>query len=197
MIVVGLTGGIGSGKTTVANYFMSLGVPVYFADIEAKELMNTSKKIKKKLIAEFGKESFKNKKLNRAYIASIVFNNKSKLELLNKIVHPEVAHHFTTWVKKQKAVYVIQENAIMFENNTASGYNFIITVTAPIEVRIDRVMKRDVVSKEAVLSRINNQWDDTEKIKRSDFVIYNINLADTKKQVKKIHKELSSQIAKR
>ncbi len=130
MIVIGLTGGIGSGKTTVANYFIELGVPIYFADDEAKKLMNTSKKIKKQLITEFGKEVYKNGILNRAYLAYIVFNDKNKLNSINGIVHPEIAKHFSKWLKKQKSVYIIQENAILFENNTASKFDFIITVKA-------------------------------------------------------------------
>ena len=191
MIVIGLTGGIGSGKTTVANYFIELGVPIYFADDEAKKLMNTSKKIKKKLIIEFGKKAYTNGVLNRAYLAAIVFNDKNKLKRINSIVHPEIATHFSKWVKKQKSVYVIQENAILFENNTASKFDFIITVTAPIDVRVQRVIERDSVREEDVLSRMNNQWDEAKKIKFSDFIIQNINLSDTKKQVAKLHRKLS------
>lgn len=194
MITIGLTGGIGSGKTTVANYFIELGVPVYFADNEAKELMNTSKKIKKKLIAQFGEEAYKDGKLNRAYLAAIVFNDKNKLNIINKIVHPEVVKHFSIWVKQQsqniKNDYVIQENAILFENGSASKFNYIITVTAPVDIRINRILKRDSITKDAILSRMDNQWSDNEKVKLSDFVINNINLIDTKKQVKKLHKKL-------
>ncbi len=191
MIVIGLTGGIGSGKTTVANYFIELGVPIYFADDEAKKLMNTSKKIKKQLITEFGKEVYKNGILNRAYLADIVFNDKNKLNSINSIVHPEIAKHFSKWLKKQKSVYIIQENAILFENNTASKFDFIITVTAPIDIRVQRVIERDSVREEDVLSRMNNQWDEAKKIKLSDFIIQNVNLSDTKKQVVKLHKKLS------
>ncbi len=194
MIIIGLTGGIGSGKTTIANYFIELGVPVYFADDEAKELMNSSKKIKKKLIAEFGKETYKDGELNKAYLAAIVFKDKKKLSSINAIVHPEIAKHFSKWVKKQakspETTYVIQENAILFENNTASRFDYIITVTAPVEIKIDRVVKRDSITKEAILSRMNNQWSDAEKIELSDFVIYNTKLTDTKKQVAKLHKKL-------
>ena len=191
MIVIGLTGGIGSGKTTVADYFTELDVPVYFADDEAKKLMNTSKKIKKKLIAEFGKEAYNDGMLNRAHLAAIVFNDKNKLNSINSIVHPEVATHFSKWIKKQKSAYVIQENAILFENNTASKFDYIITVTAPIAIRVQRVIERDSVREEDVLSRMNNQWDETKKIKLSDFIIQNVNLSDTKKQVAKLHKKLS------
>jgi dephospho-CoA kinase len=192
MIVVGLTGGIGSGKTTVANFFKDLGVPVYFADEEAKKLMHTSKEIKQQLIAEFGKETFINGNLNRSYLASIVFNDSSKLQKLNSIVHPEVAKHFLSWVQKQQAPYVIQENAILYENNTASNFDVIITVTSPIGEKIDRVVKRDATTKKEVLARMNKQWDDEEKIALSDFVINNTNLKATRKQVLRIHKKLLS-----
>ena len=190
MIKVGLTGGIGSGKTTAANYFIELGIPVYFADKEAKKLMNSSTKIKNKLIKEFGESTYQKGELNREYLANIVFHNKSKLSIINSIVHPAVAKHFAKWVKKQKTKYVIQENAILFENNTASNFDYIITVTAPLGIKIDRIIKRDSANKEDVLSRMNNQWDDAKKIELSDFVIDNIHLADTKKQVNQIHKKL-------
>jgi len=190
MIVIGLTGGIGSGKTTVANYFIALGVPVYFADNEAKKLMNSSKAIKKKLITEFGKDAYKEGKLNRPYLASIIFNDKNKLNVINSIVHPEVNKHFSSWIKKQKVSYVIQENAILFENNTALKFDYIITVTAPTKVKIDRILKRDSTTKDDVLSRMNNQWDDTKKIELSDFVIHNIDLTETENQVDQLHKKL-------
>lgn len=190
MIKVGLTGGIGSGKTTVANYFIELGVPIYFADYEAKKLMNSSADIKNKLIREFGEKTYQNGELNRKYLASIVFNDTSKLNIINGIVHPAVANHFAEWIKKQKSNYIIQENAILFENNTSSVFDYIITVTASIDVKIERILKRDSGSKNDILSRMKNQWDDLRKIDLSDFVIHNIDLADTKKQVGQIHKKL-------
>ena len=190
MIKVGLTGGIGSGKTTVANYFIELGMPVYFADNEAKKLMNSSTKIKNKLINEFGENTYQNGELNRQYLADIVFHNKSKLSIINGIVHPAVAKHFAKWVKEHKTDYIIQENAILFENNTSSNFDYIITVTAPVEIKIERILKRDLISKNDIISRMNNQWDDTKKIELSDFVIDNVDLADTKKQVNRIHKKL-------
>lgn len=190
MIKVGLTGGIGSGKTTVANYFIQLGVPVYFADKEAKKLMNSSTKIINKLIDEFGKEAYKNGELNRKYLASIVFHDRKKLNTINDIVHPEVLKHFKKWVKRQKTDYVIQENAILFENNTASNFDYVITVTAPFELKIERIIKRDTTTKDDVLARMNNQWDDRKKIKLSDFVINNVDWDDTKQQILKLHKKL-------
>lgn len=190
MINVGLTGGIGSGKTTVAKYFKKLGVPVYVADIEAKKLMATSKVIKKELIEAFGNSAYINGELNRPFLAQMVFNDKNKLALINSIIHPKVGKHYANWLQQQKAPYCIQENAIIFENNKADQYDYIITVTAPKKLRIKRVIDRDTSSKEEVLARINNQWNEAEKNKLADFVIENINLNDTKKQVRKVHQKL-------
>lgn len=188
MIKVGLTGGIGSGKTTVAKLFMELGIPVYIADIEAKRLMHTSNVIKRKLLLEFGPNAYKNKKLNRPFLANIVFNDKQKLNAINKIVHPSVANSFKRWLNKQAGPYVIQENAILFENNTSHNFDYIITVTAPLDTKIRRVMKRDKVLKEEVLARMKNQISDKEKIEKSNFVINNIDLKKTKAEITKIHK---------
>jgi len=190
MEVIGLTGGIGSGKTTIAKMFESLNVPVYYADIEAKKLMSTSNSIKIKLIDLFGNEAFIDESLNRSYIANIVFKDEKKLQKLNAIVHPEVERHFDSWVKSQNSKYVIQENAIIFENDNQSKFDKMITVTAPKEIKISRVMQRDGVSESMVLDRMKNQLKDVFKIKNSDFVIYNTDLKQSKHQVLKIHQEL-------
>jgi len=190
MEVIGLTGGIGSGKTTIAKMFESLNVPVYYADIEAKKLMSTSNIIKIKLIDLFGNEAFIDESLNRSYIANIVFKDEKKLQKLNAIVHPEVERHFDSWVKSQNSKYVIQENAIIFENDNQSKFDKMITVTAPKEIKISRVMQRDGVSESMVLDRMKNQLKDGFKIKNSDFVIYNTDLKQSKHQVLKIHQEL-------
>lgn len=190
MIIVGLTGGIGSGKTTVAKQFSELGVPIYIADDEAKNLMNRSKVIKRKLIKLFGDKAYIDGELNRPFIANIIFNNKTYLEKMNAIVHPKVARHFEKWMQKQDASYVIKEVAILFENGGHKTCNYIITVVAPIETRIKRLLKRDHTSKEKIEAIMNNQWTDEEKIKHSHFVIENIELDNTKKQVNIIHKKL-------
>jgi len=190
MIKVGLTGGIGSGKTTVAKLFVELGIPVYIADTEAKRLMRTSKAIKRKLMEEFGEKAYIKNKLNRVFLADIVFNDKKKLDAINKIVHPSVEISFKRWIKKHNSAYVIQENAILFESNRADKFDFIITVTAPIQDKIERVMKRDHATKEEVFARMNNQISDQEKIERSNFVIVNRDLNHTKKEVLKIHKQI-------
>lgn len=190
MIIVGLTGGIGSGKTTVAKQFSDLGVPVYIADEEAKALMRRSKIIKRKLIKLFGDKAYLGNELNKSFIANIIFNDKNYLAKMNAIVHPKVARHFEKWVLKQDSQYVIKEVAILFENNGHKACDYVITVISPIETRIKRLLKRDNTSKEKIEAIMKNQWSDEEKIKRSHFVIENIDLDETKKQVLKIHKKL-------
>ncbi|KAA5824728.1 dephospho-CoA kinase [Algibacter amylolyticus] len=190
MIVVGLTGGIGSGKTTVAKEFAKLGVPIYIADNEAKALMRRSKVIKRKLIALFGEEVYVDGQLNKPFIANIIFNDKSYLQKMNAIVHPRVGKHFQKWALKQEAPYVIKEVAILFENGGDKACDYVITVTAPIKIRVERLLKRDDTSKEKIEAIMKNQWTDEEKIKHSHFVIENTNLEETLNQVLQIHKKL-------
>ena len=195
MILVGLTGGIGSGKTTVAKLFMELGVPVYFADQHAKRLMNTSKSLKRKLIYEFGSKAFIKGKLNRPYLAEVVFNNKAKLAAINAIVHPSVSNSFKRWASKQQSNYVIQENAILFETNSYKKFNFTILITAPFDERIRRVIERDTATRQEVISRMKNQLPDEEKVRKADFVINNLNLDQTKKEVVNIHDQIMDRLA--
>jgi len=192
MIIVGLTGGIGSGKSTVAKIFESFGIPVYDSDKEAKRLMTSSKSLKKKLIQLFGKKSFEHNKLNKNYISSKVFKNPDLLQKLNEIVHPAVKNHFLEWTTKQESDYVIQETALIFENQSQDNYDAIILVTAPKDERIQRVMERDGVQEVKVLERMSNQLNDDDKIELSDFVIENLNLEYTHEQVYKIHNQLRS-----
>ena len=193
MKIVGLTGGIGSGKTTVANLFSKFdNVAVYIADVEAKKLMNSSGIIREKLINKFGKESFKDNKLNRKYIAEIVFKDKEKLSELNAIVHPEVKKHFQEFTKNQiKSDYVIYENAILFESKSNFFCDIIITVFADLDTKIQRVISRDSSTKKEVLNRMKNQWKDNKKILQSNYIICNQNLDETKSQVNKIHNILT------
>jgi len=188
--IVGLTGGIGSGKTTVANFFKDLGVPIYIADDEAKALMIRSKVVKRKLIQLFGEKAYFGGKLNKPFIANKIFNDKALLEKMNSIVHPKVASHFKRWLNKQDTPYVIKEAAILFENGTYKSLDLVITVTAPEKVRINRVIERDKSSEEKVKAIIKNQWSDAKKVKLSDFIIENVNLKDTKTQVLKIHQKI-------
>ncbi|MGB0879870.1 MAG: dephospho-CoA kinase [Polaribacter sp.] len=192
-MIVGLTGGIGSGKTTVVQFFQELSnIAVYIADSEAKKLMNSSVRIQSKMIKEFGKEAYKNNQLNRTYIANIVFKNKQKLAVLNAIVHPEVEKHFQEFIIKNKdKSYILYENAILFENQSNFICDFIITVSAPLETRIQRVMERDKSTKEVVLDRIKNQWTEDKKMLQSNYVIENTSLENTKNQVIRIHNILT------
>lgn len=190
MKIIGLTGGIGSGKTTVANFFKELGVPVYIADVEAKKIMNTSASIKKTLISLFGKKSYLNNELNRKFIASKVFKDKNLLQKLNDIVHPEVEKHFKVWKANQNQPYVIYEAAIIFENNAQSKFDYTILVTAPQDIKVKRVLNRDHATEQEVKSRMENQWDDSKKEKLANFIIENIDLEDTKSQIYQLHTKL-------
>ena len=193
MKIVGLTGGIGSGKTTVAKLFAEFNnVAVYIADVEAKKLMNSSAIIKEKVELEFGKESYKNNELDRTYISDIVFKDKSKLQTLNKIVHPEVRKHFQDFIKKQtNKAFIIYEAAILFESKSNLLCDFIITVYVDLETKIERVISRDNTTKKEVLNRMKNQLNDTPKLLQSNYVIFNENIQETKLQVEKIHKILT------
>jgi len=190
MKVLGLTGGIGSGKSTVAGYFRDLGVPVYDSDQEAKLLMTENEEIRKEIIALFGEEAYRDKGLNREFISSKVFNDPQLLEQLNGIVHPRVRAHFRAWVAAQDAPYVLQEAAILFENGAHKQLDAMILVWAPKESRIHRVMERDNVGREAVLARMQNQWSDTETSALADYIIENIDRLETARQVARIHSEL-------
>lgn len=189
--IVGLTGGIGSGKTTIANHFKTLGVPVYIADDEARILMNSAT-ILNKIKSAFGDELIIESVLNRERLAQIVFTNPGKLTELNKIVHPAVKKHFLKWLEKHKNYpYIIKEVAILFESGGYKECDFVITVVAPLESRIARVIKRDKSSRDAVLLRINNQWNDEDKIAKSDFVIHNDNVKEALNKTTEIHNILN------
>lgn len=196
MIIVGLTGGIGSGKTTVASFFEALNIPVYIADDEAKGLMKRSKVIRRKLISLFGEKAYKGDELNRPFIASKIFNDTDYLKKMNAIVHPKVASHFKRWLKKQNAAYVIKEAAIIFEHNKQDQYDFIIVVTSDKETRIQRVMNRDNSSRTKIEAIIANQMSDAKKVEKSHFVITNDDLESTKKQVLTTHHHILEAIKK-
>lgn len=189
-MIVGLTGGIGSGKTTVAKMFQKLGIPVYIADDEAKKLMETSKIIKKKISELLGEEAYSENLPNRKWIASKVFSDKNLLESLNAIIHPEVKKHFHSWVKKQDSPYVLYEAAILFEKDGYKDCDYSILVKAPQKIKIQRLKKRDNSSEEAIKARMNNQWSDEKKEKLADFVIENTDLESTKAQVTNLHERL-------
>ena len=191
--VIGLTGGIGSGKTTIANYFSTLGIPVYIADDEAKKLMESSE-VKDSIKEKFGESIFDNTILNRAKLAEIVFADSGKLDQLNAIVHPAVRNHFKKWLLNHEASpFVIYEAAILFESGNYKNCDYIITVTAPLESRIQRVIDRDKTNREQVLKRINAQWNDEQRISKSNFIIDNRNIETAKLKVEEILKILNIQ----
>lgn len=189
--IIGLTGGIGSGKTTVAKQFIEAGIPVYIADEQAKKLLHQPEIISQ-IETTFGDSVLDDNQISRAKLAQVVFNDSEKLALLNSIIHPAVKKHFQHWLNEHQAFpYVVREAAILFESGTYHDCDFIISVIAPVEERISRVMQRDHVDRAAVLVRINNQWTDEQRISKSDFVIENVTPQNTERQVKEILKKLS------
>ena len=190
MMTIGLTGGIGSGKTTVANMFKDLGVPVYNSDDRAKELMTTSTELIERIKGLMGEEAYENNKLNREYIAARVFKDRNLLNSLNAIVHPAVKSDFQNWAADKDSAYIIQEAAILFENGSYDKFDKMILVTAPKKTRFERIMQRDYLSEELILERMNNQWEDEKKIPLADFVLENTELENTETEVKKIHQKL-------
>ena len=190
--IIGLTGGIGSGKTTLVNYMESLGIPVFIADEEAKQAMQ-SPHVLEKVKTSFGNAIFDNGHLNRQQLASIVFSNPDKLKRLNAIIHPEVKRLFAIWLDQHKTVpFVVYEAAILFESGSYQNCDYIISVTAPLEDRITRVMQRDNCSREQVLQRINAQWTDEERTAKSNFVIDNTTAQSAKNEIDKILKILKN-----
>jgi len=190
MLKVGLTGGIGSGKTTVAQIFEVLSIPVYYADSAARDLMNQDPELKEKIIASFGKESYQNGELNRSYLGSVVFPDTEKLSLLNSIVHPVTIRDSANWMKNQKTPYAIKEAALIFEAGLEKYLDYVIGVTAPESLRIQRVVERDHVPMEKVLDRMRHQMDEKEKISQCDFVIQNDGNTALLPQVLAIHEKL-------
>lgn len=193
MKLIGLTGGIGSGKSFVASLFKGMGIPVYDSDVAAKFLMNNDPELKESIIDLLGEEAYRESGLDRSFVADKVFGNEALLYKLNAVVHPAVKKHFFRWVEDQDAPYVIQETALIFENQLQNRYDGVILVTAPEEVRIERVMNRDRQTREDVLERMNHQMKDEKKVQLSDFTIVNIHRVTTEKQVRKIHQALISE----
>jgi dephospho-CoA kinase len=173
--MIGLTGGIGSGKSVVAKIFTTLGIPVFNADEEAKHIMQSNPEMKAKLIEQFGTDIYNEHGLDKEKLASIVFNDSFQLQLLNAIVHPMTIQAAKDWAAKQTSPYVIKEAALIFESGAADGLFKVIGVTAPLSLRIQRVMQRDGVSKEQVEARMQHQISDTIKMRLCDYVIQNNN----------------------
>jgi dephospho-CoA kinase len=190
--IIGLTGGIGSGKTTIANYIKSLGIPVYIADDEAKKLLNDDT-IKKELKNAFGKTIFENNLLIKERLSQIVFNDTDKLKKLNSIIHPAVKAHFKEWLEDhKKAPMIVKEAAILFESGSDQDCDAVITVVAPINTRIERVKQRDKIAEQEVLNRIKNQWSDEMRLEKSDYSIENNDLTKAFQQVDEILKKIDN-----
>lgn len=185
-----LTGGIGSGKSTVLSLFKEMGVPTFSADDSAKHAMQHNPDVRKKITALFGDVAFKDGKLNRAFLAEQVFKDKAKLETLNAVVHPAANSAYTQWQEAQNASYTMYEFPIVFELNAQDRFDGIILVMANEKERIKRVKVRDQVGEDAVRARMQNQWTDEQKIPVADFVIENIDLSSTAAQVKALHQRL-------
>lgn len=194
MLKIGITGGIGSGKSTISRIFKTFGIPVFDADSVAKNIMQEDEVLKQQVKETFGDESYKEGKLDRKYLANIVFNDAHQLELLNSIVHPATIRAATSWMKLQKTDYVIKEAALLFEAGSAGDLDYVIGVYAPQHVRIKRVMSRDNISREDVLARMNKQIDEELKMKLCDFVIVNDSRTAVIPQVLKVHEELLTRL---
>lgn len=186
MKIIGLTGGIGSGKSTVSKILLSHKIPVYDSDSRAKYLMNYSSKLKNKIIENFGENSYINNVLNKNYISGIVFNNKLEMNKINLLVHPFVYEDFNSWKKNFFSKYIIFESALIFETGFYKRNDFNILVISEMNERIKRVVKRDFVDEKDVIVRIKNQWNDKKKIPLSDYIIKNINYKQTEVDVIKM-----------
>ncbi len=191
MIKVGLTGGIGSGKTTVAKIFESLSIPVFYADNQAKVILNTNEKVKENLLEYFGSSLYAEGVLNRAFLAEKIFNNPAAIAHVNSVVHPAVADAFSEWCLDQNAPYVLKEAAILFETNAYKQLDQTILVSAKKELRFKRIKARNNWADSEIKKRMANQWTDKQKIPLSDFVIYNNEEELLIPQILKIHENLN------
>ncbi len=190
ILKIGLTGGIGSGKTTVAKIFELLGLPVYYADEAARRIMNEDENLKAAIRKQFGKASYKNDELDRSYLATKVFNDPFQLEILNSFVHPATIRDAAAWMNAQKTSYTIKEAALIFESGAAEQLDYVIGIYAPVQLRIKRTMERDNVSYEEVIKRMNNQLDENIKMKLCDFVLQNDEQQLLIPQVVELHQKL-------
>lgn len=186
MKIVGLTGGIGSGKTTVSKEFQKYSIKVYNSDLRAKFLMNNSIVLKNKLINNFGKEFYINDELNKSYISQIIFNDPVSLKLINSVVHPEVFNDFNEWRQSLSEKFVLYESALIFETGSYKLNDFNILVTCDHDLRVKRIIKRDGINEEKINSIINNQWDDDKKIPLADYIFFNTSNKENKLKVKNL-----------
>jgi len=187
---VGLTGGMGSGKSIIAKIFETIGIPVFNADTIAKKLMEEDPELKQKITQLFGADTYLDGKLDRAFLAGIVFNDKEKLALLNNVVHPATLAAASDWMNQQTAPYMVKEAALIFEAGAEKHLDLVIGVSAPKDMRIKRVMERDGIGKEQAEARMQNQMDDTEKMSLCDYVIINDEKHLIIPQVLRIHQTI-------
>jgi dephospho-CoA kinase len=192
MLKIGITGGIGSGKSTVAKVFEVLGIPVYNADLAAKRLMNEDAVLKEKIKEQFGNDVYKDEKLDNKYLAQIVFASEEKLDLLNSIVHPATINDANGWMLKQSSPYTLKEAALLFESGAAELLDYVIGVTAPAPLRLQRVIQRDKTTREEVMARMNKQMDEAIKMKLCNFIITNDEQQLLIPQVLALHEQLVS-----
>ena len=191
MLKIGITGGIGSGKSTACLVFEKLGIPVYYSDTRAKELMIEDQELIASIKAHFGNEVYSGSILNNKVLASIVFADKNELKILNDLVHPAVGRDYKNWLSQYKNEnYTLKEAALLYEAGIYKELDKVIVVTCPLETRVERVMKRDKVSKEEVMKRVQNQWEEKEKVKLSDYLLDNSGTELLITQVVKLHKEI-------
>ena len=190
MLKIGITGGIGSGKSTVAKIFEVLGIPVYYADDAAKRLMNENEKLKAKIQLQFGNDVYKNGQLDKKYLANIVFKSPEKLALLNALVHPATLKDAEKWMLKQSTGYAIKEAALIFESGAHEHLDYVMGVTAPAPLRIQRTMLRDGITREEVMARMDKQMDETIKMKLCNFIIKNDEQEMLLPQVLRLHERL-------
>ena len=194
MIKVAITGGIGTGKTTISNMFSDKGVPAFNSDEIAKEIMNTNSVLKNEIVTAFGDKVYDKNRLNKEYLSDAIFNNETLLKKINAIVHPYVADEFNSWIEEQDSKYIIYESAIIFENQAEDFFDKIICVTASEEDVISRVMKRNNFSVDKIKSIINKQLPNDAKIQKSDYVIENINISKLSDKVLEIHNDIMGSI---
>ena len=192
MKIIGLTGGIGSGKSTISKEFKSNSIPVYDSDTRAKILMNSSKDLKVKLIEFFGSSTYTNGFINKKYISNLIFNDSSALNKINSIVHPEVFNDFMNWKSRLNNDFVIYESALIFESGSYKSNDYNILVISDINKRIERVIKRDNVKKDDVLLKMNNQWPDQKKIPLADYVFENSSVNENRKLVSSLINHFNS-----
>jgi len=191
MVIVGITGGIGSGKSVISKLLVAMGYSVYDSDAEAKKIMQSDLSVIKALELEFGENTYLNNQLNKQHLAGEVFGHPERLRALNAIVHPAVKRHFGAWAKRQSGSLVFLETAILFESGFNSETHKVILVTAPLDIRIERVVRRDQCTQEQVMQRIAQQWTEEAKALKSDFIIVNDGQHSLIKQTEKIISELT------